>query len=311
VKVSEARDLVLSLMMGAGDAGSMLVDPHSPDLRDSSKFLLRGEVARPIHHFNGWNVNIHPSWFSGGLERPEINGSSFYWYVFALPATVTRLRRDHYFICDYLQMRQWVLEFAAPLGRDHRDHFTWRCDFRFFKELGLEDTAYFRWGDEPTTETPLGSRVIALDNGATLAEPAPRDLRIGQFGRGGESADHKLLKLYVAKHPTEFGLSSDAKPNVEYGFVTGDRVDVMFENHHPERTVVEIEVEGDRNVCVGIHQAVKYRSLMEVEFGQPLLSPRVQSLVVAYNVDYPGARELSDRYGVPLRSVSRAHVMAS
>jgi hypothetical protein len=304
-------DLVLTLLQPNTDLSSVVIDPRSPDPKDPAKFLLQGKIARPIHHFSGWNVNIHPGWFNGGTDQPEINGSSFFWYVFALPSSITRLSRDHYFICDYLQMRQWVLEFSAPLGRDHRDHFTWRCDFRFFKDLGLEDTAYFRWGDEPTTETPLGSRVIALDNGATLAEQAPFNLRIGQFGRGGESADHKLLKLYVASHPSEFGLSTDAKPNVEYSFITGDRVDVMFENHHPDRTVVEIEVEGDRNVCVGIHQAVKYRSLMEVEFGEPLLSPKVQSLVVAYNVDYPGARQLSDQYGVPLRSVSRAQVMAS
>jgi hypothetical protein len=62
-----------------------------------------------------------------------------------------------------------------------------------------------------------------------------------------------MLKLYVAGHPLEFGLSAAAVPHVEYPFATGDRVDVMFENHLPDRTVVEVEVEGEQQVCIGVH----------------------------------------------------------
>lgn len=40
-----------------------------------------------------------------------------------------------------------------------------------------------------------------------------------------------MLKLYVAGHPLEFSLSAAAAPHAEYSFATGDRVDVMFENH--------------------------------------------------------------------------------
>jgi hypothetical protein len=47
----------------------------------------------------------------------------------------------------------------------------------------------------------------------------------------------------------------------QHPFATGDRVDVMFENHLPDRTVIEVEIEGEREVCVGIHQVIKYRSL--------------------------------------------------
>jgi hypothetical protein len=46
-------------------------------------------------------------------------------------------------------------------------------------------------------------------------------------------------------------LSEDTVPWIEHRFATGDRVDVMFGNHAPDRTVVEIEVEGEENVCVG------------------------------------------------------------
>jgi hypothetical protein len=46
-----------------------------------------------------------------------------------------------------------------------------------------------------------------------------------------------MLKLYVAGHPHEFGMSATAVTHVDYCFATGDRVDVMFENHLPDRTI--------------------------------------------------------------------------
>jgi hypothetical protein len=118
-----------------------------------------------------------------------------------------------------------------------------------------------------------------------------------------------LLKHYVANHPRNFGLSEAAIPHVEYSFATGDRADVMFENHLPDRTVVEIEVEGEREVCIGILQAIKYRSLAAADAGYPLLTSRVRSLVVAYSTDYARAHELADRYEIPLFAVNRELVL--
>ena len=154
------------------------------------------------------------------------------------------------------------------------------------------------------------SRVFEVDNLLTIAVPPPAGQHVGGYGPGGESAAHKLLKLYVAGHPLEFGLSPAAVAHVEYLFATGDRVDVMFENHMPDRTVVEVEVEGEREVCVGIHQAIKYRSLAAADAGYPLLTSRVRSLVVAYSTEYSKARELADRYDIPLMSVNREKVLA-
>ena len=109
--------------------------------------------------------------------------------------------------------------------------------------------------------------------------------------------------------PAGVGLSAAAIPHVEYQFATGDRVDVMFENHLPDRTVIEIEVAGEREICVGVHQAIKYRSLAAADAGCPLLTSRVRSLVVAYSTEYARARELADRYDIPLISVDRDKVL--
>jgi hypothetical protein len=74
----------------------------------------------------------------------------------------------------------------------------------------------------------------------------------------------------------------------------------MFENHMPDRTVIEVEVKSEREICVGIHQAIKYRSLAAADAGYPLLTSPVRSLVVAYSTEYSKARELASRYDIPL-----------
>jgi len=307
MNLAEAKHLVLGLLFtGQPQAAGLVTDPASPD-GDPGKFLINGKTARIIHRFNGWNVPISLGWFAGGYDQPVINKTAFYWYAFAIP-NLGRYRADHYFICDYLQMRDWVLAFTAPLGNTHRDHAVWRADLRLYPD---EQAGYFRWGDEPIGTTGQPDRVFQTDNLATISIPPPPGQHVGGYGPGGESAAHRLLKLYVAGHPADFGLSAVAIPHVEYRFATGDRVDVMFENHLPDRTVIEVEVDGESEVCVGIHQAIKYRSLAAADAGYPLLTSRVRSLVVAYSTDYAKARELAERYDIPLISVDRDKVLTS
>ena len=311
MKVVEAKQLVLDILFDCGSLtdASSLVNPDSPD-GDPGKFLIAGKVARAIHHYDGWYVPINLGWFNGGFEEPIINKFPFYWYVFAIPKR-NRYLADHYFVCDYLQMRDWVLDFTAPLGNDHRDHSNWRADLRLYSSTETEHQGYFRWGDESPGNNERLGRVFSLDNIATVAVSPPLGQHVGSFGSGGESAAHILLKLYVAANPSMCGLSESAEAYVEYSFVTGDRVDVMFKNHLPDRTVVEVEVEGSNNICIGVQQAIKYRSLAAVDAGYPLATSRVRSLVVAYETDYPNAVELADRYDVSLMSVDAEKILAS
>lgn len=311
MQVADAKRLVIDLIFR--DVGSsplaVAFDPASPD-GDVGKFQIDGRPARAIHHFDGWYVPINLQWFDGGYDAPKINRGPFHWYVFAIPQRGA-LTREHYLICDYLQMRDWVLDFAAPLGRDHRDHRSWRADLRVFLDDPEERSGYFRWGDEPVEATASPGRVFELNNAATLGHTDLTGERVGVFGPGGESSAHRRLKLYVANHALDFGMSDAATAHVEHRFRTGDRVDIMFQNHWPKRTVVEIEVAGEQNVCTGIHQAIKYRSLAEVEGGYNRSSPTVRSLVVAYDTAYPSASALAERYEVDLVSVDSNRVLAA
>lgn len=312
MKVVEARDLVVGLIAEQLETAvaSGFLDPSSPDT-DIGKFTLDGKVARTIHHFDGWYAPINLDWFAGSFDPPEVNGTRFHWYVFALPSR-SNWTRPHYVVFDYLQIRDWVLDFAAPLGRDHRDHKSWRADLRPLADDPGETAGYFRWADEPIGTLRPG-RVFQLDNAATIIEipPTHPPLRVGTFGPGGEGAAHRLLKLYVASHPEDIGLAREAHPHVEYRFATGDRVDVMFDNHRPHRTVVEVEVAGEMNLVIGVQQAIKYRSLAEFDGDFGPHSTSVHSAVVAYDVDYPRVRQFADRYEVRLVGLDPSSALAT
>jgi len=305
--VAEAKELVLKLIFRDLLKGNIPVhvDGKSSDPSDDGKFMLNGKPARVIHQYNGWFVPIELSWFKGSYDQPKIKGSVFFWYVFAIPSRRNRYTA-HYFICDYLQLRQWVLEFGAPLGNTHQDHRNWRADVRIYKTLTNETQGYFRWGDEPLNERLYTSRVISLDNIYSLANQpivADKPSFVGTYGCGGESEAHRRLKLYVAHNPTIIGLRPTAKSIVEYQFRTGDRVDILFDNSHPLRTVAEVELQGEENICTGIHQAIKYRSLAEVDKGYPLQYEKTRAIVVAYETRYERAEELANKYDVSLISV--------
>ena len=303
MNTAEAKELILSLIDAAG-AGRPLVDPDSLD-GDPGKFQIAGKPAKVVNPRDGGYVKINLDWFDGSFDPPSVKTTPFHWYAIAIhrPAATGG---DHYFICDYLQLREWVLDFAAPKGDNHRNHAFWRFGIKLFPDAR---TGYFRWGDEPVTVDYNPKRVITPDNLETVVVPVPSGLHVGTFGPSGESSAHRLLKLYVASHPTDFGMSPEANSNVEYSFDTGDRVDVMFQNHQPDRTVVEVEVEGATQIRIGILQAIKYRSLAAVDAGYPLVTARVGAAVVAFETNYPRALELAERYDIALHSVEKATVL--
>jgi hypothetical protein len=306
--LSEARELVLALIARdlAVTGANVVIDAQQCDPNDPGKFRIDGSPARPIYQRDGWYVPINRAWFAGSLEPPAINDGWFYWYVLAVGPTARR--PPHYLICDFKQMREWVLDFHAPKGDDHRDHKPWRAGLRLLP--GLTNQAYFRWGDEDQNDFTKANRVVVLDNIATLPDlRACPALPVGSFGCGGESEAHRRLKLYVAARPALLGLSAVAIADPEHSFCTGDRVDILFNNHRPDRTVVEIEVAGEGPVRTGVHQAIKYRSLAEAAEGYPLLSTRVGAHVVAYETDYQSVRDLAARYEVRLLSVDQRRVL--
>jgi hypothetical protein len=311
MKVAEAKKLVLNLIDSdlRRHGHAVLVEPRSPDPNDPGKFLIDEKPARVIYPRDGHYLNINPGWFDGSYDRPNINGGEFHWYVFAIPRR-SGLLASHYSVCEYLQIREWVLEFAAPLGIDHRDHHRWRADVRV---LPGEQHGYFRWGDEDPAHRLLG-RIIGIDNiGAvtSVASQVGETRHVGAFGVGGESEAHRRLKLYVAKRPDLFRLSPEAESKIEHQFCTGDRVDVLYNNHGPQRSVIEVELDQPAGITIGVHQAIKYRALAASEGGYPIPSREVAAWVVAYGVGDTETERLARAYDVSLLTVTPEETLAN
>ena len=82
---------------------------------------------------------------------------------------------------------------------------------------------------------------------------------------GGESPEHQAFKEAVRLHPAWFRIPS-CKASVEYTFVTGDAVDVLF-TRGTRRWGVEVKsaVSQEGDIRRGLFQCVKYRALLEAE----------------------------------------------
>ena len=118
----------------------------------------------------------------------------------------------------------------------------------------------------------------------------------GGLGGNGEGDEHRCLKELVAGEPSLIGLPAMSKATVEHRFLSGDRVDVKFDLPNGNAAVVEVETIVP---LPGAHQAVKYRSLLEVERSEALGSGRVQAILVAHGFDTE-TQKLARKYGIKL-----------
>ncbi|MDQ0572611.1 hypothetical protein QFZ42_004445 [Variovorax paradoxus] len=91
--------------------------------------------------------------------------------------------------------------------------------------------------------------------------------RGGRYG-GGESPQHKALKLYVLANPHLVGASADSVGQDEADLLSGDVIDVLFKS---ETQWVGVEVKSrisDKNELDyrrGIFQVVKYQAVLEAQ----------------------------------------------
>src|SRR5205814_5422778 len=117
---------------------------------------------------------------------------------------------------------------------------------------------------------------ISADN-PVEGSPKVRELR--KYGPRGEGPDHKKLKEWIHDHPEDIGLHGVLKSHLEYEFLTGDRVDLLFDMQGDRYAVVEIETD---NPLPGAFQALKYKVLKCAELGSDIKSSKVEAILVAW-----------------------------
>jgi len=96
---------------------------------------------------------------------------------------------------------------------------------------------------------------------------ATTESRAASFGGGGESPEHRKLKLFVAKHPEIVGLPGSIGPGkTEEPLQSGDVLDVFFRHGHD---IIAVEVKsalsGEADIVRGMYQCVKYRAVLEAQ----------------------------------------------
>jgi len=89
----------------------------------------------------------------------------------------------------------------------------------------------------------------------------------GFRGRGGgESREHRCLKYFVLENYSRVGLKGKHIGHVEEVLLSGDQVDVFFENEAQGRLVgveVKSRISSEADLIRGVFQCVKYRAVLK------------------------------------------------
>lgn len=115
------------------------------------------------------------------------------------------------------------------------------------------------------------------------------------FRAGGESEEHKRLKLFVAAHPESIGLGRNVGTGeVEHPLPSGDTVDVLFQ-HNGDWVAVEVKSSLSNNLDVarGLFQCVKYRAVIEAVQATRNLDQNARAVLVlegAFPADLIGVK---------------------
>ena len=92
-------------------------------------------------------------------------------------------------------------------------------------------------------------------------------IRSGKYHGSGESPKHKALKEFIFAHPESIGIRNIVKSDTEYILLSGDRLDVYFEQQDGTRIAVEVKsaVSPDDDILRGLYQCVKYKAILNAE----------------------------------------------
>jgi hypothetical protein len=115
-----------------------------------------------------------------------------------------------------------------------------------------------------------------------------------KYGIGGEGKEHRRLKEWIARHPTEIGLTSIKDVEKEYNFISGDIADIVFKLDNGAYVVVEIETIDPYPGC---YQVLKYKILKCAEIGVDIKSTSVEAVLVAWSLP-EDVKSFCNKYGI-------------
>lgn len=111
-------------------------------------------------------------------------------------------------------------------------------------------------------------QALCLKPSVVNSEKDEKIIRSGKYyGSGGEGPQHKALKEYIFEHPESIGVRSVVKRDKEFVLLSGDRLDVYFEQNDGTRIAVEVKskISPDDDILRGLYQCVKYKAILDAE----------------------------------------------
>ena len=182
--------------------------------------------------------------------------------------------------------------------------------------LGFSDRYPFRgFGDEHSglkrvTEATFNRLRDVYIATARVNEQIHVELTTGaRFGGGGEGPEHLALKNRIAADPAgvlnEPGLTLW---KLEWGFPTGDRIDVVLKDALDRFVAIEVEVDCDAKEMAGPLQCMKYRAMLSYSFDRS--TEEVRTVLVAHSI-HADVRERCRRNEIEAKVVARQSAEAA
>ncbi len=144
-------------------------------------------------------------------------------------------------------------------------------------------------------------QTLCLQPSIVNSEVDEKLIRSGKhYGSGGEGPQHKALKEYLCSHPESIGIRNVVKRDMEFILLSGDRLDVYFEQKNGTRIAVEVKskTSADDDILRGIYQCVKYKAILDAENKTHGVFSNTRSVLVVEGSLSESNQQVKDSLGI-------------
>lgn len=143
-------------------------------------------------------------------------------------------------------------------------------------------------------------QALCLQPSVVNSEKDEKIIRSGKHFGTGEGPQHKALKEYIYASPESIGIRNVLKSDMEFFLLSGDRLDVYFEQKDGTRIAVEVKskISTDDDILRGIYQCVKYKAILDAENKTHGVFSTTRSLLVIEGTLSESNQQVKDSLGI-------------
>lgn len=143
-------------------------------------------------------------------------------------------------------------------------------------------------------------QALCLQPSIVNSEADEATIRSGKHFGAGEGPQHKTLKEFICAHPESIGIRNVVKSDMEFILLSGDRLDVYFEQKDHTRIAVEVKstISADDDILRGIYQCVKYKAILDAENKTHGVLSNTRSLLVVEGSLSESNQQVKDSLGI-------------